>query len=156
MNRLFAVITGSFVAAALALAHEGEEHKGHGEAESAIVTVTGEVLDMACYLDHGATGAKHAECAKTCIESGLPVGIKGNDGKTYLVIGEHKPLNKELAAHAAKTITVRGKAVSRDGFHMIANAELVNAATYTCPMHPEVVADKSGQCPKCGMNLEKK
>lgn len=25
--------------------------------------------------------------------------------------------------------------------------------TYTCPMHPEVVADKPGRCPKCGMKL---
>lgn len=25
---------------------------------------------------------------------------------------------------------------------------------YTCPMHPEVVADKPGPCPKCGMALE--
>jgi cation transport ATPase len=24
---------------------------------------------------------------------------------------------------------------------------------YTCPMHPEVVKDAPGQCPKCGMNL---
>ncbi|MBU1214601.1 MAG: cadmium-translocating P-type ATPase [Gammaproteobacteria bacterium] len=26
--------------------------------------------------------------------------------------------------------------------------------TYTCPMHPEVVSDKPGSCPKCGMALE--
>lgn len=26
---------------------------------------------------------------------------------------------------------------------------------YTCPMHPEVVSDKQGKCPKCGMALEK-
>ncbi len=89
------------------------------------VTVKGEVLDMACYLDHGAKGEKHAQCAQTCIESGLPVGIKGEDGKTYLLIGEHKPLNKELAQYAAKTITVKGKLVSRDGINMIANAEIV-------------------------------
>ena len=24
---------------------------------------------------------------------------------------------------------------------------------YTCPMHPEVITDKPGNCPKCGMNL---
>jgi len=27
------------------------------------------------------------------------------------------------------------------------------AAKYTCPMHPEVISDKQGKCPKCGMNL---
>ena len=25
--------------------------------------------------------------------------------------------------------------------------------TYTCPMHPEIIQDKPGNCPKCGMNL---
>jgi hypothetical protein len=24
---------------------------------------------------------------------------------------------------------------------------------YTCPMHAEVISDKAGKCPKCGMNL---
>ena len=27
---------------------------------------------------------------------------------------------------------------------------------YTCTMHPEVVMDKPGKCPKCGMTLIKK
>jgi len=27
------------------------------------------------------------------------------------------------------------------------------AAQYTCPMHPEVVSDQPGDCPKCGMHL---
>jgi FtsP/CotA-like multicopper oxidase with cupredoxin domain len=27
------------------------------------------------------------------------------------------------------------------------------ATKYTCPMHPEVVSDKPGNCPKCGMKL---
>lgn len=30
------------------------------------------------------------------------------------------------------------------------------AITYTCPMHPEVTADKPGKCPKCKMFLEAK
>jgi hypothetical protein len=24
---------------------------------------------------------------------------------------------------------------------------------YTCPMHPEVISNKPGKCPKCGMDL---
>jgi len=28
-------------------------------------------------------------------------------------------------------------------------------ATYTCSMHPEVVSNKPGKCPKCGMALVK-
>ena len=27
---------------------------------------------------------------------------------------------------------------------------------YTCPMHPEVITNEPGDCPKCGMTLEKK
>jgi hypothetical protein len=27
---------------------------------------------------------------------------------------------------------------------------------YTCPMHPEILTDKKGKCPKCGMELVKK
>jgi hypothetical protein len=27
---------------------------------------------------------------------------------------------------------------------------------YTCPMHDDVVQDKPGQCPKCGMDLVEK
>lgn len=32
----------------------------------------------------------------------------------------------------------------------------VQTVKYTCPMHPEVVQDLSGKCPKCGMNLVEK
>ena len=119
MKRVVAVVMTIIGVGAIALgsaqaADEGKE-----------VTVKGDVLDMACYLDHGAHGEKHAECAQTCISSGLPVGLKGEDGKTYLLIGEHKPLNSELAAHASQTISVKGKLVSRDGINMIENATIV-------------------------------
>ena len=89
------------------------------------VTLKGEVVDMACYLDHGARGAEHAECAATCIKSGLPVGLKADNGKTYLLIGEHSAINDQLVAYAGKTISIKGKAVSRDGFNLLENAEIV-------------------------------
>ena len=106
-----------------AVAHEGHEH-GEKDAIASGETkkITGEVIDMACYVDHNATGEKHADCAKKCITNGLPVRLKADDGKTYLVIGEHKPLNSDLAQYAAKKITVERKVASRDGINMIENA----------------------------------
>ena len=38
--------------------------------------------------------------------------------------------------------------------HAAAKSE--KAAQYTCPMHPEVLKDKPGDCPKCGMKLVKR
>lgn len=35
-------------------------------------------------------------------------------------------------------------------------AEERSKGVYSCPMHPEVTSDKPGECPKCGMTLEKK
>jgi S-adenosylhomocysteine hydrolase len=113
-----ALLLATLVAFTTGLAIAQETEKSSGQE----VTATGEVIDMSCYLDHGATGEKHADCAKKCIASGLPVGIKANDGKTYLLIGDHKPLNSELANEAANTITVKGKLASRDGINMIENA----------------------------------
>ncbi len=122
-NIILSLAASALFAAAPLFAHEGEDHaKKDGMAGGETKKITGEVLDMACYVDHGSTGEKHADCAKKCITSGLPVGLKAEDGKTYLLIGEHVPLNAELAQYAAKKITVEGKVVSRDGINMIENA----------------------------------
>lgn len=87
-------------------------------------TIRGEVVDLMCYLDHGAKGEKHAECAKKCIKSGGPVGLLTSDDQLYLIIGEHEPMNEKLAPLAAKTITVKGKVVEKHGMKMIENAEI--------------------------------
>lgn len=89
-----------------------------------VKTIKGEVVDLMCYLDHGAKGEKHADCARKCIESGGPVGILTADNQLYLIVGEHKPMNDKLASFAAKTVTVKGKVVERDGVKMIENSEI--------------------------------
>lgn len=114
------LLAASLFGAGPILAAEDQEKAASGK-ES---TITGEVLDMVCYLDSGKSGEGHAKCARGCIESGTPVGLKAEDGKTYLLIGEHKPMNKELSEYAGKMITVRGKVVSRDGVSMIENTEI--------------------------------
>ena len=75
---------------------------------------------MACYIADNLSGPEHAECARTCIRKGLPVGIKSqDDGRVYLLVGSNNSLNDQLADYAAKTITVKGKIRSRDGFAML-------------------------------------
>lgn len=92
---------------------------------SAEKTVSGEVVDMMCYVDHNAMGEKHGQsCGAKCIRSGGPVGIV-SEGKAYLVVGEHKPINDQLAEYCGKTITVKGKLAERGGMAMIENAEIV-------------------------------
>jgi hypothetical protein len=111
-------LAAGLVAAPLALAQEpAKDASGSTE-------ITGEVVDMMCYVDHNAKGDKHAGCAEKCIKNGGPVGIL-SDGKAYLVVGEHKPINDELAPLAAKTVTLKGKLVSNGGVSMLENAEIV-------------------------------
>jgi hypothetical protein len=117
--------TAAFVAALavspLALAQEHE----HGTDTAASKELTGEVVDMMCYVDHNAVGEKHGQsCGAKCIKSGGPVGIV-SEGKAYLVVGEHKPMNDQLADLCGKTVTMKGKLAERGGIAMIENAEVV-------------------------------
>ena len=118
-------VAATFIAALtvspLAVAQEHE----HGTDTAASKEVSGEVVDMMCYVDHNAVGGKHGQaCGAKCIKSGGPVGIV-SDGKAYLVVGEHKPMNDQLAEYCGKTITLKGKMAERGGIAMIENAEVV-------------------------------
>ena len=53
--------------------------------------------------------------------------------------------------------TVAGPATPEEMRRDLETASAAPAAgTWTCPMHPEVISDKPGKCPKCGMTLVKK
>jgi len=117
-------VTATFIAALgcapLAIAQQHE----HGSDAAASKEVTGEVVDMMCYVDHNAVGEKHGQsCGAKCIKSGGPVGIV-SEGKAYLVVGEHKPINDQLAEYCGKNITLKGKLAERGGIAMIENAGL--------------------------------
>ncbi len=115
------IVIASFAIAPLALAHD-EKDKSDAAGDK---TVTGEVVDMMCYVDHNAMGESHGQsCGAKCIKNGGPVGIVEN-GKAYLVVGEHKPINDELADSCGKTITLKGKLAERGGVALLENAEIV-------------------------------
>src|ERR1700748_927742 len=92
---------------------------------------------MACYFDDGASGPGHAEGGRMCIASGLPVDLKGKDGKIYVLIGnqvppgaqpaaKHECLNAQLAPYAAQIVTISGTIVSKKGVNVIENAQLLS------------------------------
>jgi hypothetical protein len=117
------IVIASFATAPLALAHDPSEHAK--ETAASEKTVTGEVVDTMCYVDHNAVGGDHGQsCGAKCIKNGGPVGIVEN-GKAYLVVGEHKPMNDELADSCGKTITLKGKLVERGGIALLENSEIV-------------------------------
>lgn len=79
-------------------------------------TVTGEVVDVSCYLQLGKRGEAHIPCGSKCIEHGQPIGLVDSDDKLYILFAEeHHPrrdgqvdLKKVFAPLLAKTVTVSG------------------------------------------------
>jgi hypothetical protein len=60
------------------------------------------------------------------------------------------PAADDHATHAAHDHSAHA---ADDGRGAAGEAPRSDAAAYTCPMHPEVVQQGPGKCPKCGMAL---
>jgi hypothetical protein len=91
-------------------------------------SVTGEVIDMACYLAHPETsrGPSHRKCADTCAKKGIPMGIITDDGQVFLLLEDHESPKAyaQLKEKSAERVTVEGEKVSRGGVQGIV-AEVV-------------------------------
>jgi len=107
------ILVAAFVLPALA-----DEHGGPKSAEK---TLTGEVVDMGCYLGHGAHGEKHISCATKCINNGMPMGLLTANNQLYLITLNHDnadPYN-QLKTMAGKNVTVTGAVATRNGIKAI-------------------------------------
>lgn len=103
--------------------------KAGAKAPAGATTLKGEVVDLGCYLGHGARGADHKGCATKCIASGMPFGLLTADGKLYLLTMNHDnpdPYNrcKELAA---ETVVVSGAVMQRNGLMAVDVADVKSA-----------------------------
>lgn len=81
-------------------------------------TMTGEIVDMACYISHGdhGHGAGHADCAKKCVKAGQPLGLLTDDGDLYVLFADHQDSTafEKAKDHAGSMVQVTG-AVSEKG-----------------------------------------
>ena len=84
-------------------------------------TVTGEVVDLACYMVHPETGhgAGHRKCAETCVKKGLPIGLLTADKQLYLLLEDHENTKPyaQVKEKAAEQVTVEGNKVMQGGMN---------------------------------------
>ena len=100
--------------AGIGAAFAWQEHThGHGDAKT--TQITGQVVDIACFVGHDSSGEKHAKCAEACARAGNPLAIY--DGKQiYLSVSmNHKNPNEKLMAFIEKKVKVTGSVVERAG-----------------------------------------
>lgn len=102
------VASALFLFGALAFAAAPAAH--HAAAAAAAKTVSGEIVDLSCYLGHGAKGAAHKECAATCIANGGPMGLLTDKGVLYVLTMNHENPDAFNAAkkHAGDMVKVTG------------------------------------------------
>ena len=82
-------------------------------------TLSGEIIDLACYLPHPETGKgpSHKKCAETCVKKGLPMGLLTDDKQVYVLLEDHenpKPY-AQLKEKAAEKVTIDGEKVTQGG-----------------------------------------
>ena len=84
-------------------------------------TITGEVVDLWCYLEGGDRGAAKRECATACAKAGNPIGILDSAGNLYVAAGlkDHQPAQTMLLNRMSDEVTATGTVVKKGGVQMI-------------------------------------
>ena len=130
MKRMIGLIGAALLALVVTQGAAKEaEHSGHSMGHMHMAgtqkTVTGEVVDLGCYLGHGAKGEKHISCATKCIDQGMPMGLLTSNGTLYLITLDHDNADPYtgLKAMAGKHVSITGKVLSRSGMKAIEASE---------------------------------
>ena len=84
-------------------------------------TITGEAVDLWCFLEGGDRGAAKKDCATACAKAGNPIGIVDARGNLYLTAGlkDHQPAQALLLGKMGSEVTVSGVVVKSGGLQMI-------------------------------------
>jgi hypothetical protein len=128
-------IAVSFIAiaciSALALAGGQSKDESKKSSDAKSMKVTGEVVDVSCYLAHGdgGKGESHMSCGQACAKNGGPLGILTKDGKLYVSVlpDDHKNgPNALLMDHVSHTVVATGVVRTKGGTNgiMITKVEM--------------------------------
>jgi hypothetical protein len=82
------------------------------------VSVTGEVIDSACYIKSGARGESHRVCAQKCGDAGIPLALV-EDGTGAVIwiasVDDMETPNAKLRPFAGRRVTITGSWAERGG-----------------------------------------
>jgi len=94
------------------------------------VTITGQVVDLNCYVSMGASGASHKTCAVACAKAGVALAILSSDGNLYMPVSAKPgdPQNSRLEPFAEGRVKVTGTHRMTSGMHTI-QIKTIAAAT---------------------------
>lgn len=98
-----------------------EAHHPGGKVEGSDVRITGEIVDVLCYVKMSATGPQHVKCAESCVKQGVMLGIlQAGTGQVYLVFPEgHGNPNEKVMAYIGKQVEVTGQVQAKGGLRGI-------------------------------------
>lgn len=104
------VLVGIFATAAPLAQPKGER-----------VTVTGEVVEMWCYLEAGDRGAAKKACATACAKAGNPVALVDDQGQLFVLAGlkSHQPAQQLLLDKMSERVTLTGTLVKNPNAQML-------------------------------------
>ena len=102
------------------------------------ITLEGEVLDIACYLDNDLHGPEHRSCAAACLKDGQPIGFLDDQGRVFLLIEDHmeKDAYRALKNLAAERVQVQGDEIRRGGVQSIIVLGVSKSSTKPDPESP--------------------
>lgn len=122
MKRFGVALAAGLCAMALASAAFADDMSNMGSSSHEMtggkkVTLTGNVVDLSCYIGSNAHGASHKACAKACLLNGNAFGIETADGNVITVFGtgpNDKP-NAKLLPFLEDKVTVTGEEFTGHG-----------------------------------------
>src|SRR5258706_4783143 len=92
-------------------AHAAEKPAAAAAPAAKEMTVTGEVVDAACYIIHAGSGPGHKACATDCAHKGVPLAILNDSDSTFYFPSDG---NVKLMDMIAERVTVTGKVTHHD------------------------------------------
>ena len=112
--------------------------EGHGDPEDylaelkkdPIETVTGRVLSLSCYLQHGASSLNYERCSRSPLaKKYFSAALLTPEGDLYLLVMDHENAFRAVKKLLSKKAAARGRIVERDGIEVLILRSIKKIAT---------------------------